>query len=74
VTPATATSATTAAALDVARVRADFPALRQEVHGRPLVYLDNAATTQKPKEVLAAIDNFFRRDCAKVHIVVHTLS
>ena len=67
-------SATAAAALDVARVRADFPALRQEVHGRPLVYLDNAATTQKPEAVLAAIDTFYRRDCANVHRGVHTLS
>jgi cysteine desulfurase/selenocysteine lyase len=67
-------SATAAAALDVARVRADFPALRQEVHGRPLVYLDNAATTQKPEAVLEAIDTFYRRDCANVHRGVHTLS
>jgi len=65
---------TVAAALDVARVRADFPALRQEVHGRPLVYLDSAATTQKPEAVLAAIDTFYRRDCANVHRGVHTLS
>jgi len=67
-------SATAAAALDVARVRADFPALRQEIHGRPLVYLDNAATTQKPEAVLASIDTFYRRDCANVHRGVHTLS
>ena len=65
---------TVAAALDVARVRADFPALRQEVHGRPLVYLDSAATTQKPEAVLAAIDTFYRRDCANVHRGVHTRS
>jgi len=69
VIPATAT-----AALDVARVRADFPALDQEVNGRPLVYLDSAATTQKPTAVLEAIDNFYRRDCANVHRGVHTLS
>ncbi len=67
--PATAT-----AALDVARVRADFPALDQEVNGRPLVYLDSAATTQKPTAVLEAIDGFYRRDCANVHRGVHTLS
>jgi len=66
--------ATAAAALDVARVRADFPALDQEVHGRPLVYLDSAATTQKPAAVLKAIDSFYRRDCANVHRGVHTLS
>jgi len=69
VIPATAT-----AALDVARVRADFPALDQEVNGRPLVYLDSAATTQKPTAVLEAIDGFYRRDCANVHRGVHTLS
>jgi cysteine desulfurase/selenocysteine lyase len=67
-------STAAAAALDVARVRVDFPALRQEVHGRPLVYLDNAATTQKPTAVLEAIDTFYRRDCANVHRGVHTLS
>ncbi|PWB78970.1 MAG: cysteine desulfurase CsdA [Holophagae bacterium] len=66
--------ATAATALDFARVRADFPALDQEVHGRPLVYLDSAATTQKPTAVLEAIDNFYRRDCANVHRGVHTLS
>jgi cysteine desulfurase / selenocysteine lyase len=66
--------ATAAAALDVARVRADFPALDQEVNGRPLVYLDSAATTQKPTAVLEAIDGFYRRDCANVHRGVHTLS
>jgi cysteine desulfurase/selenocysteine lyase len=66
--------ATAATALDVARVRADFPALDQEVHGRPLVYLDSAATTQKPTAVLEAIDGFYRRDCANVHRGVHTLS
>jgi cysteine desulfurase/selenocysteine lyase len=55
-------------------VRADFPALRQEVHGRPLVYLDSAATTQKPEAVLEAINTFYRRDCANVHRGVHTLS
>jgi len=67
-------AATAAAALDVARVRADFPALDQEVNGRPLAYLDNAATTQKPTAVLAAVDRFYRRDCANVHRGVHTLS
>ena len=66
--------ATAAAELDVARVRADFPALAQEVHGRPLIYLDSAATTQKPTAVLEAIDGFYRRDCANVHRGVHTLS
>jgi len=61
-------------ALDVARVRADFPALHQQVNGRPLVYLDNAATTQKPQPVLDALLGFYRRDCANVHRGVHALS
>jgi len=61
-------------ALDVARVRADFPALHQQVNGRPLVYLDNAATTQKPQAVLDALLGFYSRDCANVHRGVHALS
>ena len=56
------------------RVRADFPALRQRVHGRPLVYLDNAATTQKPQPVLDALLGFYARDCANVHRGLHALS
>ena len=64
----------TAAALDPMRVRRDFPALDQQVHGRPLVYLDNAATTQKPQAVIDAVNRFYTRDCANVHRGVHTLS
>jgi cysteine desulfurase/selenocysteine lyase len=45
------------AAFDVERVRADFPALAQHVHGKPLVYLDNAATTQKPRAVIETLDH-----------------
>ena len=63
-----------AAAFDVEGVRADFPALHQEVHGKPLVYLDNAATTQKPREVIDAVRNFYERDCSNVHRGVHLLS
>ncbi len=63
-----------AAALDVRRVRADFPALHQEVAGRPLVYLDNAATTQKPRQVIDAVTNFYESDCANVHRGVHRMS
>jgi cysteine desulfurase/selenocysteine lyase len=63
-----------ASAIDVDRVRRDFPALHQEVHGRPLVYLDNAATTQKPRAVIDAVDEFYERDCANVHRGVHALS
>jgi len=54
--------------------RAHFPALRQEVNGRPLVYLDNAATTQKPEEVLDAIVHYYRNDNANVHRGIHELS
>ncbi len=57
-----------------ARVRADFPILQQQVHGKPLVYLDNAATSQKPLAVLEAIQNYYGQDNANVHRGVHTLS
>jgi cysteine desulfurase/selenocysteine lyase len=63
-----------AAALDSARIRADFPALAQEVHGKPLVYLDNAATALKPQAVIDAVVRIYTRDCANVHRGVHTLS
>ncbi|MDH7568902.1 MAG: cysteine desulfurase [Armatimonadota bacterium] len=60
-------------ALDVERVRADFPVLHQLVHGRPLVYLDNAATSQKPQAVMDAMQEYFAHDNANVHRAVHTL-
>lgn len=60
--------------LDVERIRADFPALHQEAHGRPLVYLDNAATTQKPRRVIDTVTHFYEHDCANVHRGVHLLS
>ena len=60
--------------MNVAGLRADFPALHQEIHGKPLVYLDNAATTHKPRAVLDALDRFHRRDNSNVHRGVHTLS
>ena len=63
-----------ATALDVEKVRADFPALHQEVHGHPLFYLDNAATTQKPQAVIDAVRTFYERDCSNVHRGVHLLS
>ena len=59
---------------DVARWRADFPILREHVHGHPLVYLDNAATTQKPQSVIDALADYYARDNANVHRGVHTLS
>lgn len=60
--------------LDPERARADFPILRQKVHGRPLVYLDNAATSQKPSSVIDAISNFYATTNANVHRGVHALS
>ncbi|MBN1205344.1 MAG: cysteine desulfurase [Myxococcaceae bacterium] len=60
--------------LDVARVRTDFPILHQEVRGRPLVYLDSAASAQKPRAVIDAISHFYTHDNANVHRGVHTLS
>ncbi len=60
--------------LDEARLRADFPVLDQEVHGRPLVYLDNAASSQKPRRVIEAVADFYRRDSANVHRGIHELS
>ncbi|MGE5358934.1 MAG: aminotransferase class V-fold PLP-dependent enzyme, partial [Bacteroidales bacterium] len=53
--------------LDVEAIRRDFPALHQLVHGKPLVYLDNAATTQKPQAVIDAITRFYAHDNANVH-------
>ena len=61
-------------AYDLARVRADFPILAREIHGRPLVYLDNAASTQKPRAVAAAIVDCYEGWYANVERGVHTLS
>ena len=63
-----------AAGLDLETIRSQFPALHQKVHGKPLVYLDNAATTQKPRAVIDAVQAFYERDCANVHRGVHALS
>jgi cysteine desulfurase/selenocysteine lyase len=60
--------------LDPARLRQDFPILRQRVHGRPLVYLDNAATTQKPRAVLEAMQRYYEETNSNVHRGVHLLS
>ena len=64
----------TASTFDVERVRRDFPILQQQVHGKPLVYLDNAATTQKPQVVIDAIAGYYSGDNANVHRGVHRLS
>jgi cysteine desulfurase/selenocysteine lyase len=60
--------------LDVERVRGDFPILRQSVHGKPLVYLDNGATTQKPQSVIDTVAGYYMRNNANVHRGVHELS
>jgi cysteine desulfurase / selenocysteine lyase len=62
------------ATLDVARLREEFPILAQRIRGKPLVYLDNAATTQKPRAVLDAIRRYYEEDNANIHRGVHLLS
>jgi cysteine desulfurase/selenocysteine lyase len=61
-------------ALDVEAVRRDFPILQQRVHGKRLVYLDSAATTQKPRQVIEAVQRYYEQDNANVHRGVHALS
>lgn len=61
-------------AFDLARIRADFPILSEKVRGKRLAYLDNAATTQKPEVVLAAIDRYYRQQNSNVHRAVHDLA
>ncbi len=56
------------------RIRDEFPTLHQQVNGRPLVYLDNAATTQKPRAVMRALDRFYEKDNSNVHRGLHALS
>ena len=60
--------------LNVTKIRADFPILRRKIGGKPLVYLDNAATSQKPKAVIDAIDRYYHEYNANVHRGVHRLS
>jgi cysteine desulfurase/selenocysteine lyase len=62
-----------ASAIDWERVRADFPVLSRQVHGKPLVYLDSANTSQKPQAVIAAVDDFYRAHNANVSRAVHAL-
>jgi len=61
-------------AFDPELIRRDFPVLDQQVHGRPLVYLDNAATTHKPRAVIEAVARYYEHDNSNVHRGVHTLS
>jgi cysteine desulfurase/selenocysteine lyase len=60
--------------MDLKKLRADFPILKRQVHGKPLVYLDNAATTQKPRQVINALVDFYENHNANIHRGVHTLS
>src|SRR6201998_1327257 len=59
---------------DWAALRKDFPILNQEVHGKPLIYLDNAATSQKPRAVIDALVHYYERDNSNVHRGIHELS
>jgi len=65
---------TTATSLDVHAIREDFPILSQQIHGCPLVYLDNAATSQKPRSVIDAISRYYLLDNSNIHRGVHQLS
>ena len=62
------------AGFDVFKIRADFPILTVKVHGKPLVYLDNAATTQKPQAVIDALIHYYTSENANIHRGVHALS
>jgi cysteine desulfurase/selenocysteine lyase len=73
-TPDSTSGATVPSAYDVERIRADFPILGRLVHGSPLVYLDNAATSQKPYSVIQAVDAYYREINANVHRGAHELS
>jgi cysteine desulfurase/selenocysteine lyase len=64
----------TRSAFDIARVREDFPILKEKIHGKPLVYFDNAATSQKPRSVIEAEQRFYLTECSNVHRGVHYLS
>ena len=60
--------------LDIASIRAQFPILDQEINGKPLVYLDNGASSQKPQRVIDAISHYYENDHSNVHRGAHTLS
>jgi cysteine desulfurase/selenocysteine lyase len=65
---------TEAGDLDVEQLRGDFPILRSTVRGKPLVYLDNAASTQKPRTVIEAVERYYTAECSNVHRGLHRLS
>ena len=60
--------------MDISRLRSDFPILSRKINGKPLAYLDNAATSQKPRQVIEAIADYYRSSNANVHRGIHTLS
>ncbi|MCU0429700.1 MAG: cysteine desulfurase [Cytophagaceae bacterium] len=60
--------------MDIKAIREQFPVLHQQVHGKPLVYLDNAATTQKPASVIEALVAYYKNDNANIHRGIHTLA
>jgi cysteine desulfurase/selenocysteine lyase len=62
------------ASLDVKKIRGDFPILTQRVHGKPLVYLDNAATSQKPQAVIDTVNRYYLTDNSNIHRGIHSLS
>src|SRR5215831_15540707 len=62
------------AAMNWSALRADFPILSEKVHGQPLIYFDNAATTQKPRAVLDALRHYYEHGNANVHRGIHELS
>ncbi|MGK7392787.1 MAG: aminotransferase class V-fold PLP-dependent enzyme [Candidatus Cyclobacteriaceae bacterium M2_1C_046] len=64
----------TTAQLDIDKIRKEFPILNQEIEGHPLVYLDNAATTQKPKQVIKAVSEYYEQYNANIHRGIHTLA
>jgi cysteine desulfurase/selenocysteine lyase len=73
-TPSAATAARARTSFDVQRVRRDFPILAERIHGKPLVYLDSANTSQKPQAVLDAMDDYYRHANANIHRATHLLS
>ncbi|MEP6918041.1 MAG: aminotransferase class V-fold PLP-dependent enzyme, partial [Acidobacteriota bacterium] len=73
-TPSAPSAAPPRTAFDVQRVRAEFPILSERVHGKPLVYLDSANTSQKPRVVLEAMDSYYRHANANIHRATHLLS
>ena len=60
--------------LDIKKIRADFPLLEREMNGKPIVFLDSAASSQKPRQVVAAMDQYYRHQHANVHRGVYQLS